>query len=407
MGMVFNDGSLAGTAAACYAESGKGQCKTDAIPFGDAAANKAGGRRAGKERKDMQIGEVIRTYRKKMNLTQEEMACRLGVTAPAVNKWENGNSYPDILLLAPIARLLGISPDTLLSFREELTAEEIGETIRRLDAMLKERPYEEAFYEAKKMAEQYPNCGQLLWQIAVIFDAQSGIQGRKSEEDDAYLLSLYRRALECGDEKLRGLAAGSLFGFYMRKGRCGEAEECLAYLPQQDPERKRLLARLYGETGRAKEAYKAYEELLFSCYQTVNAALWGMSALALREDDWERARQLAAKQEEMAVCFEMGPYYEAAGWLELAVREKDVEKTLATAQKLLEGIEKMGSFCRAPLYEHMAFREGEEGFFREMKERLKQSFFDEERCGFLKGDERWRKLTGQKGQSQTIPAKAF
>lgn len=40
----------------------------------------------------MQIGEVIRTYRKKQNLTQEEMAKRLGVTAPAVNKWENGDS---------------------------------------------------------------------------------------------------------------------------------------------------------------------------------------------------------------------------------------------------------------------------------------------------------------------------
>ena len=31
-------------------------------------------------------------------LTQEEMAARLGVTAPAVNKWENGNSLPDIAL---------------------------------------------------------------------------------------------------------------------------------------------------------------------------------------------------------------------------------------------------------------------------------------------------------------------
>lgn len=40
----------------------------------------------------MQIGEVIRTYRKKLNLTQEEMANRLGVSAPAVNKWENGGS---------------------------------------------------------------------------------------------------------------------------------------------------------------------------------------------------------------------------------------------------------------------------------------------------------------------------
>ena len=37
----------------------------------------------------MKTGEVIRMYRKNRNLTQEEMASRLGVTAPAVNKWEN------------------------------------------------------------------------------------------------------------------------------------------------------------------------------------------------------------------------------------------------------------------------------------------------------------------------------
>lgn len=36
----------------------------------------------------MQVGEVIRKYRKIRNMTQEEMAERLGVTAPAVNKWE-------------------------------------------------------------------------------------------------------------------------------------------------------------------------------------------------------------------------------------------------------------------------------------------------------------------------------
>ena len=51
----------------------------------------------------MTIGKVIRKYRKLANLTQEEMAVRLGVTAPAVNKWENENSCPDITLLAPIA----------------------------------------------------------------------------------------------------------------------------------------------------------------------------------------------------------------------------------------------------------------------------------------------------------------
>ena len=57
----------------------------------------------------MDIGIVIKKYRKEAGMTQEEMANRLGVTTPAVNKWENSNSKPDIELLAPIARLLDIS----------------------------------------------------------------------------------------------------------------------------------------------------------------------------------------------------------------------------------------------------------------------------------------------------------
>lgn len=40
----------------------------------------------------MNIGEQIRTYRKEKNLTQEQIATALGVTAPAVNKWERGVS---------------------------------------------------------------------------------------------------------------------------------------------------------------------------------------------------------------------------------------------------------------------------------------------------------------------------
>ena len=55
----------------------------------------------------MAIGDIIRKYRKNKGMTQEEMAACLGVTTPAVNKWEKGNTLPDITLLVPIARLLG------------------------------------------------------------------------------------------------------------------------------------------------------------------------------------------------------------------------------------------------------------------------------------------------------------
>lgn len=58
----------------------------------------------------MNIGEVIRKNRKSKGLTQEEMARRLGVTAPAVNKWESGSTMPDIMLLSPIARLFKYFP---------------------------------------------------------------------------------------------------------------------------------------------------------------------------------------------------------------------------------------------------------------------------------------------------------
>ena len=69
----------------------------------------------------MKINEIIRQRRKALGLTQEQIAQRLGVSAPAVNKWESGVSYPDITLLPPLARLLKIDLNTLLSFKEELT----------------------------------------------------------------------------------------------------------------------------------------------------------------------------------------------------------------------------------------------------------------------------------------------
>lgn len=55
----------------------------------------------------MKINETIRSRRKQLGLTQEQVASRLGVTATAVYKWEVGSCYPDITLLPALARLLG------------------------------------------------------------------------------------------------------------------------------------------------------------------------------------------------------------------------------------------------------------------------------------------------------------
>ena len=120
----------------------------------------------------MDIGVVIKKYRKEAGMTQEEMANRLGVTTPAVNKWENSNSKPDIELLAPIARLFDISLDTLLSFHEYLSDTEIEEIIRKMDRMFSEEGYEKTYEWALRLIKEYPNCNMLIWQAAVMLDAR-------------------------------------------------------------------------------------------------------------------------------------------------------------------------------------------------------------------------------------------
>ena len=120
----------------------------------------------------MDIGVVIKKYRKEAGMTQEEMANRLGVTTPAVNKWENSNSKPDIELLAPIARLLDISLDTLLSFHEKLSDTEIEEIIRKMDRMFSEEGYEKTYEWALRLIKEYPNCNMLIWKTAVMLDAR-------------------------------------------------------------------------------------------------------------------------------------------------------------------------------------------------------------------------------------------
>ena len=61
------------------------------------------------------IGELIKKIRKENNLTQAELADKLGVTYQAVSKWENGKNIPDIAILKQISKEFNINLDDLLN----------------------------------------------------------------------------------------------------------------------------------------------------------------------------------------------------------------------------------------------------------------------------------------------------
>ena len=355
----------------------------------------------------MLIGDVIRKYRKQAGITQEEMARRLGVTTPAVNKWENNNTQPDITLLAPIARLLGITTDTLLSYRESLSPEEIAAFVKKLDQDLETREYGEVFANVKKMLEEYPNCDQLIWQAAVILQARRNLNHVPDKEKyDDMIYGWLERCLQSEDGNIRKEAAGSLFYAYLQRGenedympyvhslQRGEYEKAqsyLSYLAVDSPERKRKEAVIFSKTGKKQEAYRAYEELLFTNYQFISLVLNDLRILYMEDGNHEMAWKLVDVQNQAARVFEMGRYNEVSTGLDVAAWEKDVPKTAEIMGGILESVDHIADFTQSLLYQHMIFKEMDPGF----ADRLRKSLIDgmrDESYSYMRGNDLWEEI---------------
>ena len=63
---------------------------------------------------ELKVGARIAKLRNEKNITQLELAEKLGVTDRAVSKWETGGGFPDITLLPQIADIFNVNIDYLL-----------------------------------------------------------------------------------------------------------------------------------------------------------------------------------------------------------------------------------------------------------------------------------------------------
>ena len=63
----------------------------------------------------IKIGRFIAVRRKRANLTQLQLADRLGITDKAISKWERGITMPDTSIMLELCDILGISVNELLS----------------------------------------------------------------------------------------------------------------------------------------------------------------------------------------------------------------------------------------------------------------------------------------------------
>ena len=140
---------------------------------------------------DMQkIGKKIVSLRKQNNMTQMELADKMGISFQAVSNWERGNSMPDISKLPDLAEIFGVSLDELL-----------GEKSSHVEAAVEDR-LEECVKSGEVAEEEIQNVLPILkpkqiQNMAANADAQT-LQTFLPFLDEDDVAELARKAKEDG-----------------------------------------------------------------------------------------------------------------------------------------------------------------------------------------------------------------
>ena len=140
-----------------------------------------------------QIGQRIKQFRKQNGLTQEKLADYLGVTDKAVSKWECGLTAPDLALIMPLARVLGVSADELLGGKKEETDAKRLEYDERYVNYLK-YDTRENYQIALQAVKDYPNDYKYLAFLAQTEMFMAYCSEFKEDPTSEYSVEMLERA---------------------------------------------------------------------------------------------------------------------------------------------------------------------------------------------------------------------
>ena len=188
------------------------------------------------------FGNRIKTLRRKMNLTQEELAERLNVSFQTISKWETNTSLPDVTMFPVLANFFNVTTDELLGVnlvKKQSKINEIIDEYNRLSNLGKDKEKYDFISQAYR---EYPNDYNILerYILALYYDPYFWEERWRKEEKGELsknyekvphkeeLLTLCKRILnECLDEPIRYRAISLLSGIY---GNIGNEEKALEYI---------------------------------------------------------------------------------------------------------------------------------------------------------------------------------
>lgn len=311
----------------------------------------------------MDIRQVICQRRRELGLTQEQVADYLGVTAPAVNKWEKGATCPDIALLAPLARLLRIDMNTLFGFYSDLTRKELIHFCKVLGETSDQVGIAAAFDMAQAKLREYPASDQTLYQVALQLQSlliTSGLSGEEQAPYEATLQRWYERLIDSYEPAIRNGASYMLVSRALAAGALDRAQFYLDKMPdRKDTADKRLLqAELYLRKGEQEQAAKLLQTALVGAVGEVQMLLYKLVDMELAAENREAADYAAERTRGLAAIFDLSAYSGLVAPLQLALHDRDARRAVALLREMLDSLARPWSLTDSPLYRRVEASSG-------------------------------------------------
>jgi len=96
----------------------------------------------------------LRKLRLEKKMTQEQVAEKLGVSAQSVSRWENGATFPDVMMLPEIARMYGVLVDDLFKKDLEGYANLASRLVAEFEVYYKNEDFMAAVTEYERMIKE-------------------------------------------------------------------------------------------------------------------------------------------------------------------------------------------------------------------------------------------------------------
>ncbi len=204
------------------------------------------------------FGARIKALRSRKGLSQEELAGRLGVSPQSVSKWEHGRNAPELSVLLPLARLLGVTADELLE--DPAARRELWE--KRWKAAFSEGKHAEALAAAEEALAAMPEDREFRFRQAngeyqtAALTADEGERNKLLRAAEKHFAALLRDCPECED------AGVMLVQTLLARGKREEAEALAGRLPRKEKLELILRKGKTREKALRREITKAAAELL-------------------------------------------------------------------------------------------------------------------------------------------------